>query len=95
MKAGPPREPASVSDEHQEWRTNVLKPVLNRAVQRPAGATAMLCELAPCATAADQAAVKAVVLNARDVAAGMRGGVEKNAKAPSFLGSALLGCGSG
>jgi hypothetical protein len=37
-------------------------------------------------TAADQAAAKAVVLKARDVAAGMRGGLEKNAKAPSATG---------
>lgn len=37
-------------------------------------------------TAADQAAAKAVVLKATDVAPGMRGGVEKNAKAPSAKG---------
>ena len=37
-------------------------------------------------TAADQAAAKAVVLKARDVAAGMKGGVEKNAEAPSATG---------
>jgi hypothetical protein len=37
-------------------------------------------------TAADQAAAKAVVLKATDVAPGMRGGLEKNAKAPSATG---------